>query len=87
MISAIKVSQVASSLALLSTNVHPKAWGFITQFDKFYVWLDMDNPKVITSALKLLKKLRIIGEAKLITTDKDPKEYAEDDIKRILYGT
>ena len=47
----------------------------------------MDNPKVITSALKLLKKLRIIGEAKLIYTEKDPKEYDEDDIKRILYGT
>jgi hypothetical protein len=72
---------------MLSTNPHPMAKDFLTQFDKFYIWLDMDNPQVIRQALKLLKKLRILGETKLISTPKDPKYYSEDDIKRILYGT
>lgn len=86
-ISSIKVGKVTNSLAMLSTNPHPMAKDFLTQFDKFYIWLDMDNPQVIRQALKLLKKLRILGETKLISTPKDPKYYSKDDIERILYGT
>ena len=86
-ISSIKVGKVTNSLAMLSTNPHPMAKDFLTQFDKFYIWLDVDNPQVIRQGLKLLKILGNMGETKLIKTPKDPKYYTTDEIKSILYGT
>lgn len=86
-ISSIKVGQVMDSVALLSTNINSKLLEAITDWDKFYIWLDMDNPQVIRQGLKLLKILGNMGETKLIKTPKDPKYYTTDEIKSILYGT
>lgn len=86
-ISAIKVGRVQRSIALLSTSPSMRVKKFLSQHDKFWVWLDMDNPQVIRQALKLRKFLENFGEAKLIHTIQDPKAYGEDEIRRQLYAT
>lgn len=86
-ISSIKVGRVLDSVALLSTNINSKLLEHLTDYSKFYIWLDMDNPQVIRQGLKLLKILGNMGETKLIKTPKDPKYYTTDEVKSILYGT
>lgn len=84
-LSAIKVGRVARTIALLSTNITQAVRTYLSQFDRFHVWLDMDNPQVIRSAVKLLNTLDLFGKTHLITTMKDPKCYDESYIKEALY--
>lgn len=86
-ISSIKVGRVMDTVAILSTNINRTLLEFLTYYEKFYIWLDMDNPQVIRQGLKLLKTLGNIGTAKLLKTPKDPKYYATEEVRSILYGT
>jgi len=86
-VSAIKVGRQAKAVALLSTGMTQTIKAALSHYDKFYVWLDMDNPQVIRQAVKLLNALKIFGEAKLIHTPKDPKCYSDEEIARLLYAT
>lgn len=86
-ISAIKVGRVARTVALLSTGLSTSMKTVITNYDKYYIWLDMDNSQVIRQAVKLLKTLELFGTVKLIHTPSDPKTYDTPEIERLLYAT
>jgi hypothetical protein len=87
-LSTIKVSRVQRAMALLSTNIMSGHLADVVEtYDKFWVWLDMDNSQVIRGALKLMKTLELFGSVKLLRTGSDPKTYNEMEIKRLLYGT
>lgn len=84
-LSAIKVSRFEHSVALLSTSLSQNMVQYLSTFSKFYVWLDMDNNQVIKNALKILKRLDMFGETKLIRTEQDPKTYCNDVIRSQLH--
>lgn len=87
-VSSIKISRVQKTMALLSTSIRPEHLAYVTEmYDKFWIWLDMDNAQVIRGAVKLMKVLELFGSVKLLRTPKDPKYYNSDDIERLLYGT
>jgi hypothetical protein len=86
-ISAIRVGRQEQALALMSTSITQRMKLVLSRYDKFYIWLDMDNEQVINNALKLLKTLGIFGTTKLLYTPKDPKEYTDDVIAGFLYDT
>ena len=86
-LSAIKVGRTTTAIALLSTGMSSRVKEELSHYDRFYLWLDMDNEQVIRQAVKLLKTLELFGSVKLIQTEKDPKYYDDSEIVRTLYAT
>ena len=80
-LSAIKVSKVSSSVAILGTHLSDEVLTKLLNYDKIYIWLDMDNPMVRSSARKIANRLSNLKPIHIITSDKDPKEYNERDIQ------
>lgn len=86
-LSAIKVGRQEQAIALLSTGVTQEMKLALAKYNRFYIWLDMDNEQVVRAAVKLVKSLGIYGVTKLLHTPNDPKEYDDDQIERYLYAT
>lgn len=83
-ISAIKVSRVVDSIALIGSHPTPEVINWIAKrYKNIFIWLDNDKPEVIKMQNKLHSLFRVLvpGKVKLILTDKDPKEYSTEEIK------
>jgi hypothetical protein len=85
-LSAITVGRQYYAVALMGTHLTDHVLQHITEYhDKFVVWLDMDNPEVISNARKIQKRLTLFGQCGMIEyTGKDPKDYSDHDVHRIV---
>jgi len=84
-ISAIKCGRFLPSAALVGTYLNDKHINeLVTNYDTFLIFLDDDNPAVRLQQLVLKNRLSVFGEARIIHTDKDPKEYSNEALSRIL---
>lgn len=84
-VSAIRVSYTADAYAMLSTHV-PEALilELDEQYNTIYLWLDPDK---LRKCAKLMRRYRSLGiDIKLIRSDKDPKFYNNENIRRYIYG-
>lgn len=85
--SAIKVSTVCPSLALLGTSlprrVSRKLLDILASADKFILWLDGDKPGQ-EAAKKIYKTISQFKPVCNIVTSKDPKHYETVEIQEIL---
>lgn len=83
-VSAIKVGRVSTARALLGSYIPLELiLSLMGRCDKVYVWLDPDKA---AGAVKYSAKIRSITGliCKPIFTEKDPKDYSTEEIKRIL---
>jgi len=83
-LSAIKISRVISSCALLKTAIHDKLLVRLSkQFNNCILWLD---PDMHTHMIKIiLPKIKpYFKEVKVIMSEKDPKEYSTENIREQL---
>lgn len=88
MLSAMRVAYCNTARSILGTAssievVMPLLEG-LPKLPKIAVWLDPDNAGK-KGRFDLARQLRLLGaEVTVIVTDKDPKYYANDEIKEIL---
>lgn len=85
-LSAVRVGAVVRAVSTLGTSLAPKlAVRLLKQFcTPFYVWYDGDEAGV-RGARKVIKTLSLLGaECYNIESDKDPKEYNNDGIRRFI---
>lgn len=82
-VSAIKVSRVCDSSELLGSNLSMhKAVGLSRIYDNLIIWLDSDKLK---TALKFKEKYSLLFKnVSVVHTEKDPKEYSTDEIRKEL---
>lgn len=87
-LSAIKVSRHGvDGIALLGSHPTPEVINWIaSKYNNITIWLDNDKPEVKKQQQKLnsLFKTLVSGEVKLILTDKDPKDYSDEEITELL---
>lgn len=84
-ISAVRVGEVISCVALGGTNVNDeKLYKLIKQNRPLVVWLDGDKPGQAASR-KLINRLGPLakGGVKSVISSKDPKAYTVDEIKEL----
>lgn len=86
MLSALKVSQIASAFVLGGTAIKDEQLKHLLKsFNKFDIMLDNDNWQVKTNQYKLYKKLSLFSrDVRVIEVDKDPKEYSLEELKELL---
>jgi hypothetical protein len=84
-LSAIRVGESNPVISLCGTNLSDDLFVKISKlgYTKFIVWLDSDDPG-FAAALKMRKRLNLLGESIIVQTKKDPKAYSDNDIKRSL---
>lgn len=84
-ISAIKCSQVADSIALLGTHPKPAMIQKVLKegYKKAFVFLDADNPQVRMKAREIPKRLPFIS-CKIIETGSDPKYLTKEQIEELI---
>lgn len=84
--SAIKVSYVTNTLALLGNNISYEALDFATdKCDKFLIFLDNDGSNVIKNSFEINQTLTFMGkESKIIGVPIDPKELTVHELEAIL---
>jgi hypothetical protein len=85
MLSALKVSQIASACHLGGTSMkEPLMKHLLQKYNKFIIMLDNDNWQVRTNQIKLLRKLSTYAQAYIVPIDKDPKEFAISELRMLL---
>ena len=87
-ISAIKCGRILPAVALIGVFLnesHVKE--LVDNYDRFLIFLDDDNTTVRMQQLILKNRLDVFGEAKIVHTDRDPKAYSEEELRRILICT
>lgn len=81
-ISAIRVSNHYAAMPLFGAHLNDKNLLTITlRYDRIVVWLDEDKYR---EAVKIKKRIEVFKKSLVIHTDKDPKEYPEEEMKKIL---
>lgn len=85
-ISAILVARRGDSAPLFGSNLSThKAIGLSRLYKKLIIWLDADK---YATAVTLANKFSVLfEEVKVIYTEKDPKEYSTEEIRKYLYAT
>ena len=87
-LSAIKVQrQGVDSIALLGSHPTPELINWIaSRYKNIFILLDNDKPEVKKQQQRLnsLFKVLVEGEVKLVLTDRDPKDYSDNEIKECL---
>lgn len=82
-VSAIKVNRVCASAELLGSNLSMhKAIGLSRVFSHLTLWLDSD--KLLTATKFVNKYSSLFDKCDYIYTDKDPKEFTTEEIRKIL---
>lgn len=81
-LSAIKVGKVTNSISLLGSYIPQSFSNVCREFEQIYLWLDRDKLK---QSIKYANQLRLFTKVKVIVSDKDPKEYNEQEIKGFIY--
>lgn len=82
-LSAIKCARYTNAIALLGSHPTPEVINWIAnRYNDVAIWLDNDNDIVKKQQNKLasLFKVLVTGKVKLILTDKDPKDYSNQEI-------
>jgi hypothetical protein len=83
-LSAIKISRVAPSCALLKTSIHDSLlYRLSKQFNNCKIWLDPDMYTHVCKNL-LPKVTPLFQNVTVVLSDKDPKYYETDKIKEYL---
>jgi hypothetical protein len=85
-LSARKLAKAGyNSVALLGTSLSDEMFYYLTvRYNSFIIWLDNDNAQVKLNQLKLMNKLSVVGNVRIVKSDKDPKEYSLKEIEEIL---
>jgi hypothetical protein len=85
-LSAIRVSKFHSSIAILSSGMPDDLYAIIgkSNYTDFVIFLDNDNAQVKKNQLKIAQKLSLLGNVRVIKSDKDPKEMSDNELKDIL---
>ena len=84
-ISAIKVSRIATAVPMLGARVLREWWQNVTPYDRVIIWGDRD--KAIDNIKLARKASEILGrKVEYIITDKDPKAYNNLDIYKYIYN-
>lgn len=84
MLSAVKVGRVCTGVPIFGSNIPLKLLtSLLVRFRRLGIWLDRDKA---SEALKTHSRASQLGFADqfVVLTDLDPKEYAEDEIKRLV---
>jgi hypothetical protein len=82
-ISAVKVARVATAVPMLGAKVMPAWWEQASKYDKVAIWNDRD--KATDSIVQARRASEVIGKkVEIIITEKDPKFYDTDKIKKLL---
>lgn len=84
LISAIKVSRLIDSCALLKTAIHDiLLYRLSSRYDNCWLWLDPDMYKHMVE--KLLPRIKpYFNEVKIIMSEKDPKFYTTKELKEFI---
>lgn len=84
-LSAIKVSRVIDSCALLKNQIHDiLIYRLANLYDNCYLWLDPDMYEHMTK--KLLPRVKpYFKECKVIMSEKDPKYLSTKEIRKYIY--
>ena len=83
-LSAIKVGRIVPAVALQGVNLSTEILRILKSYKRFFIWLDNDNGIVKMRQQELATRLSLFGEVVVVKTDKDPKEYSDEDIRRVL---
>lgn len=84
-ISTIKCGRHLPAAALIGTYLRDEhIYELVDRFDTFIIFLDDDNSDVRKQELLLKNRLDVFGSARIIHTEKDPKEYSDDELQEIL---
>ena len=82
-ISAIKVSRIATAVPMLGARVLREWWQNVTPYERVIIWGDRD--KAIDNIKLARKASEILGrKVEYIITDKDPKCYNTNTIKQYI---
>lgn len=86
-LSAIVVGKSYPSISVMGTSISTYQLNYITSLGvPVVVWLDGDQAG-IKGRRKMLKELELMGvECSYRSTQKDPKEYNQEEIRRIIDG-
>jgi len=84
-ISAIKCGRCLPAYALTGTYLtDDELFWIVSGYEEYVIFLDDDNADVRRQELILKNRLDVFGKARIIHTDKDPKEYTDQELKEIL---
>jgi Zn ribbon nucleic-acid-binding protein len=85
-LSAIKVSRVIDTIALLKADLHDIViTRLANRYDNCYLWLDSDMFEKMTK--RLLPRIKpYFKQCKVIMSEYDPKTYTDSDIRRFING-
>lgn len=85
-LSCLRLNQLGyNAVALLGVNVDDSLFRYLREhYSRFHVWLDNDNTQVKLAQVKIKNKLELIGPSRIIKTEKDPKEYTDDEIREFV---
>lgn len=84
-LSAIKVSRVIDTIALLKTACHDRLLHRLAnRYNNCYLWLDPDMYEHMAN--KLLPRIKpYFNKCKIIMSEHDPKVYSTNEIRRYIY--
>lgn len=86
-LSAIKISRLLPAVCTLGTHPTDEVSNWLSKrYQSAVIWYDNDKPEVKKAQADLFRLLGTLtgGKAVLILTDKDPKEYSNEEIKCLL---
>ena len=70
-------------MALWGSGINTKRFRVLgDRFSRLFIWLDKDKARYAVSAGERARPF--FNEVRVIVTEKDPKEYSDEEIKRIL---
>lgn len=86
LLSCIKVAESGNNcIALLGTSLSDQVKSvLLSNYDKYIIWLDNDNPQVKLNQAKLKRELELYGKVGIIKTTNDPKTYSSTEINKLL---
>lgn len=82
-VSSLKVGRTTAAMPLLGTHIANNRLAALKQvYQRLVVWLDEDKWR---EARQIADAAKLIGfDAKTILTPIDPKEYTDDEIRKLL---
>lgn len=87
-LSAYRIGKITSAVTLLGTSIPLRLlMTLVDNYGRIVLWLDPDNAG-ITAMHKIRKKLELLTPKSIdiIRSDKDPKDYSDDEIRSYLGG-
>lgn len=82
-LSAIRVGEVTQSCSILGTKLDTASAGALSKYRRVIIWLDGDTAGV-EGALSISKTLGLVTDTRIVRTERDPKEYTNQQINEIL---